>query len=706
MNEAAPAGGAAFFVPECVSAKNAFPTVGKPIVSAVVNVAPDNDRRMQRWGPGLIVLGGLLAYINSFSVPFVFDDVPTILENAAIRQLWPLSEVLWPPPAAGGLTLSGRPVFALTLALNYAISGEAVWSYHAVNLLIHVMAGLVLGGLVRRTWIRVKPDASAGLPALAVALIWTLHPLQTESVTYIVQRAECLAGLFYLLTLYSFTRAVAVPHAGGWWVLMLLSCALGMGTKEVMVTAPVMVWFYDRTFVAGSFAGALRQRAWIYAGLAATWLLLLVLIASTGGNRGGTVGFNVGVTPWAYALTQFEAMTRYVGLAVWPRPLVFEYGTFWVTRAGEVLPWVAGVALLLVATLVGLWRRWALGFAGVWFFGMLAPTSLTPGTIQMIVEHRMYLALAAVIALGVVGAVVWLGRWSGWVLAAVALASGVMTNLRNADYRDETALWRDTVAKRPSNALALTNLGRACQRLGKMDEAILFYERATVQNPRSVEARFNLGLALAHGGRWGEAIGAYENARAVAPGRAEIGIALGQALAGLGRIDDAAVELAAASRLAPQAVAPWLELGKIFLDAGRWVEAVAALERARILAPGQAEVHYQLGNALAQTDRLPEALAHYETAVRLRPDYTESRVNWGNCLLQLSRLPEAVGQYEAVLRLKPDHPDAHHNLGMVFLNTGRPAEAVAQFEAALRARPDFPSARARWLEAQAAVQAR
>ena len=140
---------------------------------------------------------------------------------------------------------------------------------------------------------------------------------------------------------------------------------------------------------------------------------------STGGNRGGTVGIGTGVPLWAYPLTQFEAVARYLALAVWPHPLVFEYGTFWVQRAADVAPYALIVVPLLAATMVALLPRPAArDFAARWFFLILAPTSLAPGTIQMVVEHRMYLPLIAVVALAVVGVHRWFGR--GAILVAAA----------------------------------------------------------------------------------------------------------------------------------------------------------------------------------------------------------------------------------------------------------------------------------------------
>jgi len=216
-----------------------------------------------------LTVAALAAYWPSFAGVFVYDDEPAILRNPTIRQLWPLSGALQPPADA---TVSGRPVANLSFAVNYALSGTRVWSYHAANFLIHLCAGLTLFGIVRRTRVPGRQEAPAvtheddrrpagdgggvaGHPtllALVIALLWTLHPLQTESVTYVVQRVESLMALFFLLTFYCFIRSLASPHPLRWRGLAVVLCLLGMGTKEVMATAPVLLLLYDRTFVGGS----------------------------------------------------------------------------------------------------------------------------------------------------------------------------------------------------------------------------------------------------------------------------------------------------------------------------------------------------------------------------------------------------------------------------------------------------------------------
>lgn len=645
-----------------------------------------------------IATASVLAYSNTFSSPFVFDDVPTIVDNPAIRHFGTAvggSSVR----DTGGLTLSGRPTVALTLAFNYTLSGNRVWSYHALNLAIHVLAAVALFGTMRRTLLsptlRERFGASSTAIAFAVALLWAVHPLQTESVTYVVQRAESLMALFYLIALYAFSRAIGDSNevSRPWLATSVLATAMGMATKEVMVTAPVVILLYDRTFFARSFAAAWRQRKTYYAGLAATWILLGYFVLSTGGNRGGTVGFNVGVTPWAYAATQFEALSRYAQLIFWPHPLVFEYGTFWVQKVADVLPFAFIVLPLLTLTVIAL-KRWpAAGFAGAFVFTVLAPTSLTPGTIQMIVEHRMYLPLAAVLALVVTIAFRWLAGATRWILPIVAIGCVAVTFARNRDYSSEMTLWTKTVAARPHNAIALANLGMAYFHAGDVDHALEFDQRALRENPANVEAHYNSGIIYAKLGRTDEAIAEYKTALKLRPKLAAAHNNLGNALSAAGRPSEALAEYQESARLDPDFAEPQNNLGNVMLQSGQITEAVSRFQTALRLKPDYAEAYYNLGNAYAQQDRMADAAAQYEKAIAADPRYADAYVNLGNALLQLGRVQDATARYEDALRVNPRLAEAHNNLGMVLLQTNRISEAASHFEQAVAIRPDFEAAR-------------
>ncbi len=624
------------------------------------------------WGAVLLIgATAAAAYHNSFGVPFIFDDDLSIRDNPTIRSL----TTAWTPPGQSGLTVSGRPLLNFTLALNYMVHGTAVWGYHLVNLLIHVVAGCTLFGIVRRTLQanRTSPSlaearrgseippykSDATWLALAVALLWTLHPLQTQAVTYIVQRAESLVSLMYLLTLWCFIRSVEPGAAKRWAGLAWTACLLGMAAKEVMVTAPVMIALYDRIFVAGSWRETWARRGRFHLALAATWLLLAWLVATTGG-RGGTAGFSGEMSPWGYALTQAGAVVQYLRLALWPQPLVFDYGKDLAAGWSEVW-WQAIVLLpLLVASGWAAWRGRALGYLGIFFFAVLAPSSsFVPVVTQTVSEHRMYLALAAVLTLVVVGLHPRLGRSSFAVLAVLVVALTAATIRRNHDYRTEVAIWEDTVIKRPQNIRALSALAEIYQKAGRLDEARVLLEEAGRVAPGSVEVRNNLGNAWMKLARWTEAVACFEAAHRIKPEE-------------------------------PDVLSNW---GNALLQTGRTAEAISRFEAALRLKPDFPEPRFNLANTLAQLGRLAEAEPHYARYVQLKSDDPEARSNYGDVLLELGRGAEALGQFEAAVRLKPDRADLHNNLGVALARLGRLREAVPYFEAALRLQPDFAGAR-------------
>lgn len=668
--------------------------------------ASNAGRRAIVLAAALIALAALAAYSGSFSAPFVFDDDASIAHNATIRRLWS-----WPgalaPPHGGGQTVEGRPVLNLSFAIDYAISGTRVWSYHALNLLIHISAGLALFGILRRILGRRESVVKAAFPipalsvAFAAALLWTLHPLQTESVIYVVQRAESLMGLFYLLTLYFFIRMAAAQELGGaataraaaWGAGSVLACGLGMGTKEVMISAPLTVFLCDRTFVAHNFREAWERRAPYYLALFSTWILLGALILGEG-SRGGTVGIGSGVSPLRYAQTQFGAIVHYLRLAVWPRPLVFDYGAVWTTgMAGTVLPGVA-VALLFAGTVAAL-KRWpAAGFLGFWFFAILAPTSsLIPGNRQTIAEHRMYLPLAAVIVPAVIGVYFLARRRAAVLLAAAAVVLGTATAVRNRVYASSLSLYRDTVEKRPENPYAHTNFGFALGDAGRPEEAVGEFKEAIRLKPDLSDAHYNLGLVLTRLGRTAEGIAEYEEAIRLKPDYVEAHYNLALALAGGNRVREAILEYREVVRLQPLFADGHIGLGNALIQAGVPAEAADQFEAAVRAQPDYAEAHYNLGMILVQRGQAPEGISHIEEALRLMPDFEDGHYKLGVIFAQTGRMDRALPELETAVRLNPGHAEAQLDLGNVLLSLGRPADAAARYEAALRLRPDFSQAR-------------
>ena len=583
-----------------------------------------------------LVLIGVVAYANSLHGVFLFDDVHHIVENERIRTLAPLSHLL----------AVRRPVVELSLAINYAVGGLDPRGYHVVNIAIHLLAGLTLFGVVRRTLSLAATratTAAASATAFVISAIWIVHPLQTQSVTYVIQRGESLMGLFYLLTIYGLIRGASAGGRRLWYVAAVVACALGMGSKGVMVTAPIVALLFDAVFLAGSLGTALRRRWGLSLGLAATWMVLVqagvvrgVLSAS---RPSGTVGFSYsGSTPWEYLLTQPGVIRHYLRLALWPNPLCLDYG--W--PVARSLAAVALPAAILVAILgVVVWaivRRPKLGFLGAWFFVILAPTSSIIPIQDPAYEHRMYLPLAAVIALVVLALRFLLDRasaqrqwadrsrraWASTVAAIAVLLLVILTIRRNAVYADELRMWNDVVAQRPDNARAQYNLGRQLDDRGRSDEAFDRYRRAVQLNSAFALAHNNLGMALLRRGEAGEALEHFQRAVLLKPRYADAQNNLGAVLVQIGRIDEAIAPLESALRIDPAIVPARYSLGIAFARRGDFAAAAVELAEVTDRDPSFAAAQFDLGRVWGELGRYDEASEAFRATLRLEPDHAEA----------------------------------------------------------------------------------
>ena len=635
--------------------------------------APEGPRRSLTWQPLLLIAAGAIAYHNSFSGAFVFDDAAHIHTSQRITALWPI----W--PLLGGR----RPVVDVTLAINYALGEYEAWGYHLLNLVVHLLTVLTLFGIVRRTLLleplRARYADSSIWLATAVGLVWVVHPLNTQAVTYIIQRGESLMSLFYLSTLYFLIRGSTSRHGRMWFAAATIVCGLGMGCKAVMMTAPVAVLLYDRSFLSGSFGRALRHRRWMYAGLFASigilyacGVLQSVLSTTPGHDPAVGLGFK-GISPLQYALTEPGVLLYYLRLAVWPVQLCFDYAWPVARTAREIVPAATAVVALLILTVWAVVRHPRVGFIGAWFFLILAPTSSIMPIRDPLVEHRMYLPLAAVLLLILLAGEAMLVRkleegvprsaiWRGGTVCAVMALVTVLTNLtvqRNKVYASELVLWQDVAAKRPGNARGFLNLGTASLNLR---DAVRAYETALAIDPDYADAHFNLGQAYRAMGELDAAGAAYRRA-------AEADPALG----------------ASAN----------LNLGLVLTKQGRLEESARAFHRCLEIDPSNYKARFNLGNLAARAGRNAQAIEQFEASVELAPMFAQARVNLARVQRRVGRSNEARQQLELALRLLPEHQRAgvHVQLGSILAHSELYGEAIAQYEAALRFDPNHAGAK-------------
>ena len=644
----------------------------------------------------VLVAVNAAVYSRSLTVPFIFDDLTSIPENPNIQTLWPPWKAMSPPPELGAA--GGRPLVGLTLAVNYALDGLRVRGYHAFNVLIHILAALALWGVVARTLggplLRGRFGGRGA--AFAVALVWSVHPLLTEPVTYVVQRTELLMGLFYLLTLYAALRAWDSGLPRRWELVSVACCALGMASKEVMATAPLMVPLHDVLLRGQPWSALWPQRRRLYAGLAATWAVLIGILAG-GAQWKGALGGRTALSPIEYLWVQATAIVHYLRLCLWPDPLRLAYD-WGVPGLLPGLPYAVVVAGL-IAGAVGARRRYPwLSFCACWFFLILAPTSsVLPLGTELVAERRMYLPSAAVVALVVLGLRAAVARRArpaertvpvpvaAAAVAVLVAALGFLSWRRIGDYRSVLAIWTDTAAKSPRSPTAQNNLGMALALLGRMDEAISRFRQAIALDPRHALANYNVGYMLVHQGRPRDGIGYLRESLRLNPGYADAHFALGVALSSTGAPAEGVRHLEESLALRPQDAEVHRELANALAAGGDLRAASRHFEESLRLDPSDFRTHSKYGNVLGSLGRHAEALDRYRDALRLHPGDARTRNNLATALLALGRAPEAVDELEHALRDEPRYAIGHYNLANVLAGDGRAREAAEHYLEAIRA---------------------
>jgi protein O-mannosyl-transferase len=610
-----------------------------------------------RWRAAIVLLAGALAYAGSLSGPFVLDDFVSIVDNPQIREWSNLGTVLFPRRE---LPTAGRPFVNFSFAVNYALGGLDPRGYHLINVSFHLLSGLLVFGIVRRTlqlpsltrWFTGNAPVNLGL---AAALLWTLHPLNTEAVNYLTQRTELMMGFFYLLTLYASIRATeSRPHV--WSPVAVASCFSGMACKESMVTAPLVVMLYDIVFL-GSPRETISKRWRLYAALCTSWILLAALAWS--GPRARSAGFSAGVSPWTYLLNQTVMISRYLQLAVWPRSLVVNYGPPVPLTVGDVWPYALLVLTLLAIAAVAIARRPKWGYLAAWFFVTLAPTSsIVPIATEVGAERRMYLPLVALVVLAVVAAS-FLRRaqsMAGAVtLAVIALLCALGIGARNREYASPVLLARSTVERYPTST-AHHQLGVALLVAGERDAAISELRQAIPGAPR---AHYTLGVELVTEGRTNDAI---------------------EQLQAFVRAEPNLVEAITARQL----------LGRALAQERRWSEAIAQEQQVLTMNPSEAQrldTHALLAEALFGAERFQEAIAHCLEYLRARPQDGRVLTRLGISLIATGRLEEAIAAFRRAADAAPTDVDAQLNLATALADHMDYQEALTYAQRARTLRP-------------------
>jgi len=680
---------------------------GGAVANSSTRIAGTASSRFARWAPLLLIVAGALAYSSSFRGVFLLDDIIRIRDNPYVAGPW--YEGAWL-----GDKLK-RPLVSLSLAINNDLGGSLA-GYHAFNLAFHLIAALALYGIIRRTLrlprLRDRFGDVADMLAWIIALLWALHPLQTASVTYIIQRCESMMGMFYLLALYFVIRGATTTRSKRWYAFAIVAGISGMLCKAVMVTAPVMILLFDRIFLTDSFRETLRRRWGLYIGLACSLVFLsdggffsnmfnaVARLPMTAAEPPRGLG---GIPPIMYAATQPGVILHYLRLSFIPVGLCFDYWWPVATKPSQIIPPAILLAVIVGAILWAFRRKPEYGYLGLWLFAIIAPTSSIRPLQSVAFEHRMYLSLAGLIGLVVFAAYALIERASesnattprrvGVIVALLAAtALGFATFERNKLYHSELGMWEDVVAKAPNNPRVRSNLALSLARKGEFDAAIDHLEKALALWPDYGEAHNNMAMALLRKNKPAEALAHADEALRIWPGNPDAHVNKAGALLDLGDPLTAIKHYERVLELKPNYDAIRSDLGAAYAQGGMLDKAIEQYELALRKNPDDCMAINNLGGAYFDMGRVDDAIANFRRAVEINDEYADAHHNLGLALKKQGKIEEAIASYRRAIELNPDYGDAHNNLGSALLATGDAAGAVAEFETALRVKPDFPIA--------------
>jgi tetratricopeptide (TPR) repeat protein len=577
----------------------------------------------------------LLAYWRAMEGEFQFDDTHTVERNLQMKDLGAFLR----HDFIDNYFATGRPLTDLTFSLNYAVGRLAPWNFHFTSLLIH-LGVVVLVWALSRTVLRLAGAARAEWTAVAVAGVFSLHPMQTQAVAYISQRAEVLASGFYVAAVLVLLAAERRAASKG-WPLVAAGFALfvvGMAAKSIVITLPA-AWLLLASLVPSK---AERARRWTeptrWLASAPFFLFAAYYASRTMKALSGhaDAGFGVeGLTAWSYFFSQWRVLVIYLRLLIWPAGQNVDWDMPPAHSLFEPQVLVSGL-LLLVLVGLAIWLVWAgrrredadgaamrLAGAGLlWFFVVLSVTSSFVPLADLVMEHRVYLACWGPFLAVAVGLERALARWrapaAGPVAAAlVALlwaSPALATWQRNAVWETQRALWTDAVAKRPDNARAWLSLAHGAMMEGNLEESVRLNQEALKHADR-VEMKLqiirNLGAGQLLLGRPREAEKTLRYGVQLGQWDADLLNNLAATLAELGNLEEAEGYARRATQVSPMKSEGWATLADIAMRRGDPATALPLFEHSLALDPDVVLRHYNRAVALLRLGRSAEACATF-----------------------------------------------------------------------------------------------
>jgi len=696
----------------------------------------------------LIMAVGFLVYSNTFNVPFIFDDGVNIVENPVVKdfEYFKDNSEVYGSKAYKGVKdfFRTRYIGYLSFAINYRLHGLDVFGYHVVNIAIHIINALLVYWFIMLSFrtpffkgsmfdVDTALESNknlTGIIALLSSLLFVAHPIQTQAVTYIVQRFASLATLFYLfsLILYIKSRVMAVSSSqkagyvkfkiGAYYCGSIISAILAMKTKEISFTLPFIIGLYEFLF----FDGRLKKRILLLFPIFLALLIIPITLTISYSSELQDIedAFNIAsyinkISRWDYLITQFRVIVTYIRLMLFPimQNLDYDYPIY---RSFFNIEIVLSFILLVMLLGFGIYllRRSSYpnmrnnhilrlsAFGIFWFFITLSVESSIIPIADVIFEHRLYLPSVGFLTAIVAGIIVIkdglkekipnTDKLVIYLSICITVLFSSVSYARNIVWQTEIGLWEDVVSKSYGKTRPHYNLGLAYSKAEKFDDAMQEFLYA-IKKADFDSLHYNLGWVYFKKNQLDDAVKEYLAAIKRNPDYTDAYINLGVVYAKQGRLDDAIKVLKKAITIKPDDPDAHYNLGCVYEEQGLPDEAVEEYSIVLRQRPKLADEQNNIGVELFRQGRFKEAERKYRIAIGLKPDMDQPHYNLGLALKKMGRLDEAVKEFKETIRLNPDMERAYYNLGMIYKEKGLSGKAKESFQTAIKLKPDYQDAR-------------
>jgi len=634
-----------------------------------------------------------------------FDDNQYLTSNMLVQNPSLASakrflfEVLEPSTVKGYY----QPLTMISLMLDCSLGGlpDDLRQFHRTSLALHTANTALI--IILLYFLFGQP-----LPAAAAGLLFGVHPLTVEPISWVSERKTLLATFFALWCLVLYANYVHKNNRKFYWGC-LAAYILALMSKPTTVALPIVMllmdyWPLRRKSRTKNQESKLRICISLILEKIPFFAIGTVsaVITYISQSRTATAVLPSQYNPGTVPLILCHNIIFYLYKIIWPANLSSHYA--FPTKGSPADPMIAagiiGTGILIPLLLISLLRTRAILTGWLIFFAAIFPTMGVIGYTNVIASDKfVYLPSVGLLMiltaflnrLCAAGSVTKLTKRCVVTISAVLILSGAeaaATRRYLVHWRDSVSLFKNMLRITPDDALVLNMLGFSLQSEGKVDEAISYYQQAIGAEPNDAGIQYNMGNALRSKGKLDEAVSYYNRALQINPHYAELYNNLGNILLGQGKFDEAFKHYLEAEKIEPDYPDIQYNLGNMFLSEDKFDEAAGHYRRALQLRPRDAEAHYKLGKALQLQGKYDEAIKHLDEALRYRPDYVEAHKTLADLLSEAGDLDRAIANYYQVLQAEPNNADVHNNLGIILGTQNRFNEAIKHFRKVLKLKGD------------------